>query len=690
MSNENVLLTQGGYFVPSFPIQPPMAPVNYHPTHIQPNALNFAPSPPANEPFTYVSLDDLKALLPPDQQDEKIETGLLPDGRAYAPRSARRDRYCLFTGKIPYILYFTQYYFSRENIDRDGIFRGLMDDNYSIPLEQVIKAPRLASVNTTTEELKTAIETGSDLLVIVSSPDGISSLKRKDNYPGPSSGASSLLQADSTRASFDSRAGNSERPTPSASVNPEIDPSFPPLQQYSVFRFHSPNNLDPSSMIYQPQTPFYQTQARPPSVTAPAINPNAAAITQLTSIMSGMNLGQPGQPTPQAAAAGNPHHPTAQQAPQFFNPMSNFAAAIAAFNARTSNFQFTAPFPPNLFPPNPAGQSRPGTAPAANIPHQQFFNPHQQQAAAAAQRRVSPPPPHATTVTAQQQTPANVSANVLNLQLPGAATPLYNMHNPHDAHFAPGFPPAQSFDSAWLTEGAALMNGGSFPHLGYTTPSVMSGAPIMAWPPNQPPPPQIRSTQHHHPIPQASNYQLYNVPPANLLPTQVTTTTTQSATVSTTSSSENVKNVSTTTNSNAAVPTTSVPSSSASSSIGGKDESTTTSTTPAAVNEGVASAPAKKHSLTANHQSSGSAAQQHSRPNSSGSNKGNKYNNSKSATGKCGGGGVQHHHHHQRGHSNRAPGNSMGPVSSTATASTSTTAAVTSNSNAVASSPPAK
>lgn len=74
-----------------------------------------------------------------------------------------------------------QYYFSRENIDRDGIFRGLMDDNYSIPLEQVIKAPRLASVNTTTEELKTAIETGSDLLVIVSSPDGISSLKRKDN-----------------------------------------------------------------------------------------------------------------------------------------------------------------------------------------------------------------------------------------------------------------------------------------------------------------------------------------------------------------------------------------------------------------------------------------------------------------------------------------------------------------------------
>lgn len=507
--------------------------------------------------------------------------------------------------------------------------------------------------------------------------------------PGPSSGASSLLQAESTRASFDSRAGNSERPTPSASVNPEVDPSFPPLQQYSVFRFHSPNNLDPSSMIYQPQTPFYQTQARPPSVTAPAINPNAAAITQLTSIMSGMNLGQPGQPTPQAAAAGNPHHPTAQQAPQFFNPMSNFAAAIAAFNARNSNFQFTAPFPPNLFPPNPAGQSRPGTAPAANIPHQQFFNPHQQQAAAAAQRRVSPPPPHATTVTAQQQTPANVSANVLNLQLPGAAPPLYNMHNPHDAHFAPGFPPAQSFDSAWLTEGAALMNGGSFPHLGYTTPSVMSGAPIMAWPPNQPPPPQIRSTQHHHPIPQASNYQLYNVPPANLLPTQVTTTTTQSATVATTSS-ENVKNASTTTNSNAAVPTTSVPSSSASSSIGGKDESTTTSTTPAAVNEGAASAPTKKHSLTANHQSSGSAAQQHSRPNSSGSNKGNKYNNSKSATGKGGGGGVQHHHHHQRGHSNRAPGNSMGPVSSTATVSTSTTAAVTSNSNAVASSPPAK
>nr|CDS29617.1 expressed conserved protein [Hymenolepis microstoma] len=685
MSNENVLLTQGGYFVPSFPIQPPMAPVNYHPTPIPTNALNFAPSPPANEPFTYVSLEDLKALLPPDQQDEKIETGLLPDGRAYAPRSARRDRYCLFTGKIPYILYFTQYYFSKENIDRDAIFRSLMDDNYSISLEQVIQAPRLASVNTTIEELKTAIETGSDSLVIVSSPEGISSLKRKDNYPGPSSGPSSLLQADSTRASFDSRAGNSERPTPSASANPEIDPSFPPLQQYSVFRFHASNNLDPS-MIYQPPNPFYQTPARAPSVTAAAVSPNAAAITQLTSIMSGMNLGQPGQPTPQATATGNPHHPTAQHASQFFNPMSSFAAAaIAAFNARNSNFQFSAPFPPSLFPSNAAGPPRPGTAPAASIPHHQFFNPHQQQTATT-QRRVSPPPSHGTAMPAQQPTPVNVSANVLNLQLPGAAPPLYNMHNPHDAHFAPGFAPSQPYDSAWLTEGAALMNSGSFPHLGYTAPSVMSGAPIMTWPPNQPPPPPIRSAQHHHPIPQASNYQLYNIPPASLLPTQVTTTN-QPTTVATTASNENVKNVSTTTNANAPIPTTSVPSS----SIGGKDESTTTSATAAAVSEESASAPAKKHSAGANHQqSSGSAAQQQSRPNSSGSNKGNKYNNSKSVAGK-GGGGAAQHHHHQRGHSNRAPGNSMGPVSPTPSASrTSMTTAVTSNSNAVASSPPAK
>lgn len=105
MSNENILLAQGGFFAPPYPIQAPLATAAY--SHLPTNQLNFAPSPPANEPFTSVTLDDLKALLPADQQDEKIETGLLPDGRAYAPRSARRDRYCLFTGKISYILYFT-------------------------------------------------------------------------------------------------------------------------------------------------------------------------------------------------------------------------------------------------------------------------------------------------------------------------------------------------------------------------------------------------------------------------------------------------------------------------------------------------------------------------------------------------------------------------------------------------------
>lgn len=625
-----------------------------------------------------------------------------------------------------------------------------MDENNSIPLEQVIKAPRLASVKTTIEELKNAIESGSDSLIIVSNADGTSSLKRRDNCkffvnillyflfifdimihilfkfinsdPGALSGANPLLQADSTRASFDSRGGNSERPTPAASANPEIDNSIP--LQLSMLRFPPPSSLDP--MIYQTQHPFYQPPNRPASVTAPSVNPNAAVITQLSSFMSAMNFGQPGQPNPQAAAAtGNPLHPSVQQANQFFNSMNNFNAAFAALNARTSGFQLPAPFPPNLFPSNPVGQpQRTGgpAPPAGNIP-QPFFTHHQQQAVAA-QRRVSPPP-HANTVPTQQQqqAPANVSAaNVLNIQLPGAAPPLYNIHNPHDAHFAPGsFPPTQSYDSAWLTEStAALMNSGNFSHLGYPTPSVMSGAPIMAWPPNQPPPPQIRSTQHH-PIHQPSNYQLYSVPPANLLPNPVTAAATGNqqpavSTVATTAATiDNAKTTSASSNTVATATTNSstpareaaAASSSASSS---KDESNAASANTNAVataNENSTSAPVKKHSVSSNHQQQASGGggsavqqQQHSRPNSSGSNKGNKYNSNKSAAGKGGGagGGQHHHHHHTRGHNNRAPGSSMGPVSSAAAATASTnsstsTSTVASNSNAVAassSSPSAK
>lgn len=117
MSNENVLLTQGGYFLPpsigTYQPHPPLAPVNYYQApvlHGVPGLDVFSRvvrSPSITENFSYVSLAELKALLPEDHPDEKIETGLLPDGRAYAPRSARKDIYCLFPGKSGYILYFT-------------------------------------------------------------------------------------------------------------------------------------------------------------------------------------------------------------------------------------------------------------------------------------------------------------------------------------------------------------------------------------------------------------------------------------------------------------------------------------------------------------------------------------------------------------------------------------------------------
>lgn len=76
---------------------------------------------------------------------------------------------------------FREHYFSHTNIGRSGAIRALMASQNSVPLEKVVMASRLASVNVTESELSAVIRTYSDDLDIVTDSHGRSSVKRRDN-----------------------------------------------------------------------------------------------------------------------------------------------------------------------------------------------------------------------------------------------------------------------------------------------------------------------------------------------------------------------------------------------------------------------------------------------------------------------------------------------------------------------------
>lgn len=57
--------------------------------------------------FKIVSWEELKGLLPGALSEGRVESGLLPDGRAFAPKTARKDNYFLFPSKSAYIIYYT-------------------------------------------------------------------------------------------------------------------------------------------------------------------------------------------------------------------------------------------------------------------------------------------------------------------------------------------------------------------------------------------------------------------------------------------------------------------------------------------------------------------------------------------------------------------------------------------------------
>lgn len=81
---------------------------------------------------------------------------------------------------MSYSLFTRHYYFSRENLDRDQTIRGMMLDNCAIAIDKIIEAPRLASIGTTIDDMKVAVESGSNILCVLNAPDGRCYLRRID------------------------------------------------------------------------------------------------------------------------------------------------------------------------------------------------------------------------------------------------------------------------------------------------------------------------------------------------------------------------------------------------------------------------------------------------------------------------------------------------------------------------------
>lgn len=57
--------------------------------------------------YQVVTYEELEKLLPDPKPTTRVELGILPDGSAYAPKTATRENYLLFPSKANYILYFT-------------------------------------------------------------------------------------------------------------------------------------------------------------------------------------------------------------------------------------------------------------------------------------------------------------------------------------------------------------------------------------------------------------------------------------------------------------------------------------------------------------------------------------------------------------------------------------------------------
>ncbi|CAH8446047.1 unnamed protein product [Heterobilharzia americana] len=154
--------------------------------------------------YQIVTYEELEKLLPEPKPTGRVELGLLPNGCAYAPKTASRENYLLFASKYSYILYFTHHYFSRENLCRDQTFLNMLVDRLILPIEKLIKAPRLAALNTTHEEVEQAL-LGSKIVCVEDMNAGMRGVRRIDGYPGLSMNpdTSTHMQPDSGISAFD-------------------------------------------------------------------------------------------------------------------------------------------------------------------------------------------------------------------------------------------------------------------------------------------------------------------------------------------------------------------------------------------------------------------------------------------------------------------------------------------------------
>lgn len=74
---------------------------------------------------------------------------------------------------------FRHHYFSRENLCRDQTFVNMLVNKLTLPLEKLIRAPRLAALNTTIEEVERAL-ISSKIVCIEDMGDGVFGVRRID------------------------------------------------------------------------------------------------------------------------------------------------------------------------------------------------------------------------------------------------------------------------------------------------------------------------------------------------------------------------------------------------------------------------------------------------------------------------------------------------------------------------------
>ncbi|CAH8448879.1 unnamed protein product [Schistosoma curassoni] len=155
-----------------------------------------SPADVLEKDYQIVTYEELEKLLPEPKPSGRVELGLLPNGCAYAPKTASRENYLLFASKYSYILYFTHHYFSRENLCRDQTFLNMLVDRLILPIEKLVKAPRLAALNTTHEEVEKAL-LGSKIVCVEDMNAGMRGVRRIDGYPGLSTNPDTSINVQS-------------------------------------------------------------------------------------------------------------------------------------------------------------------------------------------------------------------------------------------------------------------------------------------------------------------------------------------------------------------------------------------------------------------------------------------------------------------------------------------------------------